>query len=182
MQLLQELVLSRVFNRTFVLDEAHVQKGLSNRGDTTRLHAVLHKLLQGTSIDMSLNWAGLYTFCFLHSAVCVFLAIGVYDSLTLQTGGAAGDPITVVVLGGSVTEGGDVYRMRAHLDTYFGQFVSWINKTFPHPDHKFHNGALSATGSAFFSVCTDDRVKHTDVDLAILEFDINDSNSQGKLL
>jgi hypothetical protein len=95
-----------------------------------------------------------------------------------QTLVVAGKPITVALLGGSVSEGGEVYFKR-RSDSFFGQLTAWINETFPHPKHKFHNGALPATGSTFFSVCTQARVKYSDLDIVILEFDINDSNPTG---
>jgi hypothetical protein len=91
----------------------------------------------------------------------------------------AGEPITVVVLGGSITAGGDVYHPRGDVDSFFGQLVQWINITFPHKDHKFHNGGIPATGSSFFSICTDVSVLYTDVDIVLLEFDINDSPGPG---
>jgi hypothetical protein len=94
----------------------------------------------------------------------------------------AGEPITVVVLGGSITAGGDVYHPRGDVDSFFGQLVQWINTTFPHKDHKFHNGGIPATGSSFFSICTDVSVLYTDVDIVLLEFDINDSPGPGNPL
>jgi hypothetical protein len=92
--------------------------------------------------------------------------------------GLAGEPITVALLGGSVSAGRDVYFKR-QSDAFFGQLTAWINETFPNANHKFHNGAMAATGSTFFSVCTQTRVKYADLDIVLLEFDINDSNPSG---
>eukprot|EP00884_Botryococcus_braunii_P016639 jgi/Botrbrau1/3659/Bobra.0204s0049.1 len=87
----------------------------------------------------------------------------------------SGHPIKVVVLGGSIMGGGEVYVLRQPTDSFVGQIFTWINETFPHPDHKFHNGALPATGSAFIAICLSHHLPYDDVDLVIMEFDINDA-------
>lgn len=71
--------------------------------------------------------------------------------------------------------GGDIYYPRRDTDAFPGQIFTWINETFPHPEHKLHNGALPATGTGFFAICLKEHLKYEDVDLVILEFDINDS-------
>eukprot|EP00884_Botryococcus_braunii_P021062 jgi/Botrbrau1/763/Bobra.0181s0021.1 len=91
-----------------------------------------------------------------------------------------GQPITVVTLGGSIMAGGDIYFPRKASDSFVGQLFTWLAKTFPHAQHKFHNGCLPATGSTFISICLDEHVVHKDVDLILLEFDINDASPDGK--
>jgi hypothetical protein len=87
----------------------------------------------------------------------------------------AGQPIAAVALGGSITGGGDIYYPRLKTDSFVGQAFTWLNTTFPHAEHRFHNGALSATGSTLFAICLKGHIRYEDVDLVILEFDINDS-------
>jgi hypothetical protein len=90
-----------------------------------------------------------------------------------------GQPITVVTLGGSIMAGGDIYFPRKTSDSFVGQLFTWLAETFPHAQHKFHNGCLPATGSTFISICLDEHVVHKDVDLILLEFDINDASPDG---
>lgn len=71
--------------------------------------------------------------------------------------------------------GGDVFYRRRNTDSFVGQIFTWINTTFPHPDHKLHNGGVPATGSSFFSLCLKEHLMYEDADLIILEFDINES-------
>eukprot|EP00884_Botryococcus_braunii_P006900 jgi/Botrbrau1/16210/Bobra.314_2s0004.1 len=89
----------------------------------------------------------------------------------------AGQPITVAALGGSIMFGGETYMARKEKDPFLSQMFMWLNASFPHPGHKFHNGAMPASESTFFATCLRDHLPHEDVDLVILEFDINDCES-----
>lgn len=78
-----------------------------------------------------------------------------FSPLHLPTTLAAGDAVTVVALGGSVTHGsGASDPSRA----YPGQFFAWLNATFPRPPgaapHAFHNAGLGGTTSALFAMCS----------------------------
>jgi hypothetical protein len=48
--LVQERLLSIIFNRTFLLDEKLLRDGTSNQGDPSRLRAALTKLLLGITL------------------------------------------------------------------------------------------------------------------------------------
>lgn len=84
-----------------------------------------------------------------------------------------------MVLGGSIMAGGDIYHPRRNTDSFVGQVFTWIETTFPNKAHKLRNACLPATGSTYISICMHEHVKHEDVDLVILEFDINDSTPTG---
>ncbi len=88
----------------------------------------------------------------------------------------------MVVLGGSIMCGGDVYEPRRATDGFVGQLFAWINETFPHPGHRLHNGCVPGAGSTFVSVCLKSRLVFDEVDLVIMEFDLNDYNPGGLLI
>ncbi|KAG9094352.1 CRISPR-associated endonuclease/helicase Cas3 [Ceratobasidium sp. UAMH 11750] len=62
---------------------------------------------------------------------------------------ASGQPINIGVLGGSVTHGHAVVPSQIWTDLLF----AWWNATYPHENNVFVNGAVPATGTAYFSVC-----------------------------
>ncbi|KAK9836029.1 hypothetical protein WJX81_007152 [Elliptochloris bilobata] len=84
-----------------------------------------------------------------------------------------GKPISALVLGGSIEQGGD---LNTRMDAYFAQVTDWINATFPpiEGQHTFHNGGRSSTGSPYFASCLHDHVPDKNVDLVFLQFDVND--------
>jgi hypothetical protein len=85
----------------------------------------------------------------------------------------SGQPITISVLGGSVTAchgaGDDPMSARCWPSRLF----DWWNKVFPHPANELTNGAERKTDSAYFAYCA---VHHLpdNSDLIILEFDASD--------
>jgi hypothetical protein len=86
---------------------------------------------------------------------------------------AAGEPISVVALGGSITKGGETHMQRSE-DSAIGQLFRWLETTFPNANHLMVNGGTSASESTFFSACLADHLPWEEVDLVLLEFDIND--------
>ncbi|ORY28979.1 capsular associated protein [Naematelia encephala] len=95
--------------------------------------------------------------------------------------GMAGQPITISVLGGSVSAchgaGDDPVASRC----YPARFFEWWNSVFPHPDSELTNGAARRTDSAYFAYCSTHHLPdHTD--LVILEFDASDPNDPQWLL
>ncbi|KAK9826476.1 hypothetical protein WJX81_003204 [Elliptochloris bilobata] len=86
-----------------------------------------------------------------------------------------GEPISVVILGGSIDIGADLDT--AH-DAYFVHVSEWISRTFPTANgsaHTFHNAARASTGSPYYASCLHDQVPQEDADLVFLEFDVNDN-------
>ncbi|OCB87292.1 Cap64 protein [Sanghuangporus baumii] len=85
----------------------------------------------------------------------------------------SGLPVTISVLGGSVSSchgaGDDPIAPRC----YPSRFFHWWNEVFPHPASELTNGAQRRTNSAYFSFCNAHHLPD-DTDLVILEFDSDD--------
>jgi hypothetical protein len=78
------------------------------------------------------------------------------------------------MLGGEALGGNGVYEPRLEVEGAFGQIVQWINTTFPHKNHRFHNECVPSATSAFMSMCLNKRLRFNDADIIILEFDFSD--------
>ncbi|KAK8865892.1 hypothetical protein IAR55_001040 [Kwoniella newhampshirensis] len=87
----------------------------------------------------------------------------------------AGLPVTISVLGGSVSAchgaGDDPVSPRC----YPAKFFDWWNSVFPHPASELTNGAARRTDSAYFAYCSTHHLPDQ-TDLVILEFDASDPN------
>ncbi|WVQ97351.1 hypothetical protein IAU59_004462 [Kwoniella sp. CBS 9459] len=87
----------------------------------------------------------------------------------------AGLPVTISVLGGSVSAchgaGDDPVSARC----YPARFFEWWNSVFPHPNSELTNGAARRTDSAYFAYCSMHHLPDQ-TDLVILEFDASDPN------
>lgn len=94
----------------------------------------------------------------------------------------AGLPITIGVLGGSVSSCHGIDATMAHPlgnptgpNCYPGRLFDWLNDVFPHPANELTNGALRRTGTSYFGFCSEMHLPDR-VDLVILEFDTEDPN------
>ncbi|WVQ85407.1 hypothetical protein IAT38_007572 [Cryptococcus sp. DSM 104549] len=87
----------------------------------------------------------------------------------------AGLPVTISVLGGSVSAchgaGDDPVSPRC----YPAKFFDWWNSVFPHAASELTNGAARRTDSAYFAYCSMHHLPDQ-TDLVILEFDASDPN------
>ncbi|KAJ9121924.1 hypothetical protein QFC24_004506 [Naganishia onofrii] len=89
-----------------------------------------------------------------------------------------GEPISFGVIGGSVSSGHGLI-VRGPTDERNGplnmhkRIFDYLTAKYPHPDHKFTNGAVSATGSEYFATCFAEHIPE-DVDLVMVELAIND--------
>ncbi|KAJ9121925.1 hypothetical protein QFC24_004507 [Naganishia onofrii] len=89
-----------------------------------------------------------------------------------------GEPISFGVIGGSVSAGhglivrGPTNERSGPLNMHKRIFDNLTAK-YPHPDHKFTNGAVAATGSEYFATCFAEHIPE-DVDLVMIELAIND--------
>nr|XP_018267158.1 capsular associated protein [Kwoniella dejecticola CBS 10117]OBR89316.1 capsular associated protein [Kwoniella dejecticola CBS 10117] len=87
----------------------------------------------------------------------------------------AGLPVSISVLGGSVSAchgaGDDPVSPRC----YPAKFFDWWNSVFPHPQSELTNGAARRTDSAYFAYCSMHHLPDK-TDLVILEFDASDPN------
>ncbi|PRW56718.1 hypothetical protein C2E21_4783 [Chlorella sorokiniana] len=82
----------------------------------------------------------------------------------------AGQPITAVVIGGSVSRGAGSTRP----DRAFpAMFFSFLNASFPHPQHAFLNKAIGGTTSGIFATCAEKLVP-PETDLVVVEFTFNE--------
>lgn len=89
-----------------------------------------------------------------------------------------GQPVTISAIGGSVSAGHGLYlsgfeRERDGPGNLHWRIYNWITEQYPHPDHKFVNGAVAGSGTDYFSACFGEHIPE-DSDLVILEFAIND--------
>ncbi|PFH45341.1 hypothetical protein AMATHDRAFT_71805 [Amanita thiersii Skay4041] len=86
----------------------------------------------------------------------------------------AGQPITISVIGGSISAchgaGDDPVSSRC----YPSRFFQWWNTVFPHPASELTNGAMRRTNSGYFGFCSAHHIPdHTD--LIIIELDTEDA-------
>ncbi|KAG1724650.1 uncharacterized protein EDB91DRAFT_1331205 [Suillus paluster] len=88
-----------------------------------------------------------------------------------------GQPVTISVLGGSVSAchaaGDDPLSPRC----YPSRFFQWWSSVFPHPASELTNGAMRRTNSGYFGFCSSHHIPEY-TDLVILEFDVDDEGSQ----
>ncbi|KZV97711.1 hypothetical protein EXIGLDRAFT_702882 [Exidia glandulosa HHB12029] len=83
---------------------------------------------------------------------------------------AAGQPVKVGIIGGSVTFGQGVPRRNETWPEVFG---AWWRERFPASALTLVNGAVPATGSGYWSMCFREHIDE-DVDLVLTELAIND--------
>ncbi|KAF8901539.1 hypothetical protein CPB85DRAFT_1417603 [Mucidula mucida] len=88
----------------------------------------------------------------------------------------AGQPVTISVLGGSVSAchgaGDDPISPRC----YPSRFFQWWNSVFPHPASELTNGAMRRSNSAYYGYCSMHHVPDM-TDLVIVELDSDDDPS-----
>ncbi|KAI7846427.1 hypothetical protein COHA_000040 [Chlorella ohadii] len=85
----------------------------------------------------------------------------------------AGEAITVVTLGGSLTFGRGASQM-GQTD-WVPQLRSWLLAAFPGVEHVVHNGAVAASPSEYMAFCMQTHMPAgRQIDLVIVEYAIND--------
>ncbi|KAI7842797.1 hypothetical protein COHA_003543 [Chlorella ohadii] len=82
----------------------------------------------------------------------------------------AGQPVSLVAIGGSVTSMGG---REPDGESYIARVFQYINTTFPHRQHRMYNEGVPATSSETFEPCVESIVPQ-DADLVVVEFAIND--------
>jgi hypothetical protein len=85
--------------------------------------------------------------------------------------GRNGQPVTMVAIGGSITQGGGASD-RAH--GYFSLLGSWWNTTFPSSPATMIDAGVGGTGSDYGALRTPRDVLAPNPDLVIVEFAVND--------
>ena len=78
---------------------------------------------------------------------------------------AAGQPVSVVAMGGSITCGGNT---RSEDEHWSYRVFQWINSTFPHANHTYLNSCKPATPSFVVGACLRDYIPDQ-VDLVLFE-------------
>ncbi|KAF8624733.1 hypothetical protein AX17_007064 [Amanita inopinata Kibby_2008] len=92
----------------------------------------------------------------------------------------AGNPITISVIGGSVSACHGAGDDPISPQCYPSRFFQWWNTVFPHPASELTNGAMRRTNSAYFGYCNAHHIPdHTD--LIIIELDTEDSSDPNSL-
>jgi hypothetical protein len=86
----------------------------------------------------------------------------------------AGQPVTISVLGGSVSACHGAGDDPVSSTCYPSLFFNWWNSIFPHPATELTNGALRRTNSAYFGFCNAHHIPDV-TDLIIIELDVDDS-------
>ena len=85
----------------------------------------------------------------------------------------AGKSVSVGVLGGSMS----LTASTGHPSNWPEQLAAWMRREWPNASVTLHNGAVGATGSAFFAMCAETRLPSV-VDLVVLEHALNDGEHQ----
>ncbi|OCH90489.1 hypothetical protein OBBRIDRAFT_730676 [Obba rivulosa] len=87
----------------------------------------------------------------------------------------AGLPVTISVIGGSVSACHGAGDDPLSPQCYPSRFFNWWNGVFPHPASELTNGAMRRTNSAYFSFCNAHHIPDI-TDLVIVELDVDDAN------
>ncbi|KAG6914075.1 hypothetical protein DXG01_002551 [Tephrocybe rancida] len=92
----------------------------------------------------------------------------------------AGQPVTISILGGSVSacHGAGDDPVSPHC--YPARFFQWWNTVFPHPATELTNGAMRRTNSGYFGYCSAHHVPDV-TDLVIIELDSEDTSDPDML-
>lgn len=86
-----------------------------------------------------------------------------------------GEAISLVTIGGSITEGAAASRVEYR---WANRLAAWLGETFPQTEIRFHNAGIGATGSDLGAHrCARDVLPHQP-DLVVIEFSVNDPNSE----
>ncbi|KIJ16490.1 hypothetical protein PAXINDRAFT_168599 [Paxillus involutus ATCC 200175] len=88
-----------------------------------------------------------------------------------------GQPVTMSVLGGSVSACHGAGDDPLSPTCYPSSFFRWWSSVFPHPASELTNGAMRRTNSGYFAFCNAHHVPEN-TDLVILEFDVDDPGDQ----
>jgi len=85
----------------------------------------------------------------------------------------SGQEVAIGVLGGSMS----LPSRSNHTPNWPEGLLGWMQRTWPAARLSLYNGAIGATGSAFFALCSENRLPER-VDLIILEHALNDAEHQ----
>ncbi|RDB17322.1 hypothetical protein Hypma_001891 [Hypsizygus marmoreus] len=86
----------------------------------------------------------------------------------------AGQPVTISILGGSVSACHGAGDDPVSPKCYPSMFFQWWNSVFPHPATELTNGAMRRTNSGYFAYCSAHHMPDV-TDLVIIELDSEDT-------
>ncbi|KAF8064958.1 Cap64 protein [Lyophyllum atratum] len=86
----------------------------------------------------------------------------------------AGQPVTISILGGSVSACHGAGDDPVSPTCYPSLFFNWWNTVFPHPATELTNGAMRRTNSGYFGFCSAHHIPDV-TDLVIIELDTEDT-------
>ncbi|KAI0672251.1 hypothetical protein C8Q78DRAFT_971008 [Trametes maxima] len=92
----------------------------------------------------------------------------------------AGLPVTISVVGGSVSACHGAGDDPLAPNCYPARFFNWWNGVFPHPASELTNGAMRRTSSSYFSFCNAHHIPDI-TDLVIVELDVDDANTEASM-
>ncbi|KAI0772917.1 hypothetical protein BD413DRAFT_663067 [Trametes elegans] len=92
----------------------------------------------------------------------------------------AGLPVTISVLGGSVSACHGAGDDPLSPTCYPARFFNWWNGVFPHPASELTNGAMRRTSSSYFAFCNAHHIPDI-TDLVIVELDVDDANTEASM-
>ncbi len=89
--------------------------------------------------------------------------------------GRRGEPVTLGVIGGSITQGASA---SAPENTYGSRIHQWWQALFPNSEATFVNAGIGATGSNYGALRAQRDLLDKQPDLVVVEYAVNDSNTQ----
>jgi hypothetical protein len=89
----------------------------------------------------------------------------------------AGQPVTISVLGGSISACHGAGDDPISPKCYPSKFFQWWNSVFPHPASELTNGAMRRTNAGYFGYCNSHHLPDV-TDLVIIELDTEDPPGQ----
>ncbi|KAG7091162.1 hypothetical protein E1B28_010215 [Marasmius oreades] len=93
----------------------------------------------------------------------------------------AGQPVTISVLGGSVSACHGAGDDHISPKCYPSRFFQWWNTIFPHPASELTNGAMRLSTSEYFGYCSTHHIPDV-TDLIIVELDASDNPNDAKAM
>lgn len=89
--------------------------------------------------------------------------------------GRRGEPVTIGVIGGSITQGA---AASAPENTYGSRIAQWWRRMFPNSEATFVNAGIRATGSNYGALRAQRDLLAKNPDLVVVEYAVNDPNTE----
>ncbi|NPV48275.1 MAG: SGNH/GDSL hydrolase family protein [Armatimonadetes bacterium] len=89
--------------------------------------------------------------------------------------GRRGEPVTIGVIGGSITQGASASSPE---NTYGSRIAQWWRRMFPNSEVTFVNAGIGATGSNYGALRAQRDLLSKSPDLVVVEYAVNDPNTE----